>query len=92
MRSPLNCLDKARVLIGASIGGHILSIETQSGHRARFECLPAHLAEVPATWAHMRRTGRLLDWAPKTRIEAGPGDLLSWYQADQSWVSPVRTG
>jgi nucleoside-diphosphate-sugar epimerase len=69
----------------------IRGIEIQSGCRARLEFQPAHAADVPATWADIRRARQLLGWSPKTGIEAGFAELVAWYQANQSWASLITT-
>ena len=69
----------------------IRNIETLTGRRAQIEFRPAHPADVPATWADIRRANALLNWAPKTRTEAGLGELVTWYQANQAWASLIHT-
>ena len=66
-------------------------IEGLTGRAAQLEFRPAHAADVPATWADIRRAGELLAWKPETSLETGFASLVAWYQANQSWASQIST-
>jgi nucleoside-diphosphate-sugar epimerase len=66
-------------------------IESLTGRKAQLEFRPAHSADVPATWANIRRAGELLNWSPQSSIEAGFGELYAWYRANQPWASQIST-
>src|SRR5690606_9370905 len=57
----------------------IALIERLTGQRARIERQPMHAADVPATWADIRRAKALLGWAPETRFDEGVRRLVEWY-------------
>lgn len=52
---------------------------------------PAHVADVPATWADIRQARQLLNWQPQTTLEAGFAQLVTWYQAQRAWASQIAT-
>jgi nucleoside-diphosphate-sugar epimerase len=48
-------------------------------------------ADVTATWADIRKAGRLLGWQPKTSFHEGISRLVRWYQENRDWVKEVST-
>jgi nucleoside-diphosphate-sugar epimerase len=53
---------------------------------------PAHPADVPATWADIRRAREVLGWAPRVSFEAGLESLVAWYGANRAWAREIETG
>jgi len=66
-------------------------IEEQTGCRAHLVHLERHPADVPATWADIRKAERLLEWQPEISLEEGIARLVAWYNAERSWASQVQT-
>ncbi len=64
----------------------IALLEEYLGRPARREHLPAHPADVPATWADIGKARRLLDWSPQVPLEEGLRRTVAWYQAERHWV------
>ena len=52
---------------------------------------PAHIADVPATWADISQARQLLNWQPQTTLEEGFTQLVTWYQAQRAWASQIVT-
>lgn len=52
---------------------------------------PAHIADVPATWADISQARQLLNWQPQTTLEEGFAHLVTWYQAQRAWASQIVT-
>jgi UDP-glucuronate 4-epimerase len=69
----------------------ISQIEELTGKKAVMESKPAHLADVPATWADISKARKLLGWEPKTKFEDGLAKLVEWYRTEQSWASLIST-
>ncbi|MBN2547549.1 MAG: SDR family NAD(P)-dependent oxidoreductase [Anaerolineales bacterium] len=82
-----------------NLGGHetikindlILLLETLIGKKALIEHLPAHPADMLASWANVEKAKRLLDWAPQVSLQQGVANLVEWYQAERTWASQVDT-
>ena len=68
----------------------IRMIEDAVGKKARIQYAPMHAADVRATWADIRRAGRLLDWQPEVPIEEGISRTVSWYRKNRDWAMDVR--
>lgn len=66
-------------------------IEQLAGRTARLNFLPAHPADVPATWADISRAANLLSWRPMVSVEAGLEQLVSWYLAERHWAQSIQT-
>ncbi len=66
-------------------------VERLLGQRAIIRYEPRHPADVPATWADIRKAERLLDWRPRTPFESGVESLVAWYSRNRTWASEVRT-
>ena len=67
----------------------IALIEGLVGRKAQIERCPSHPADVPATWAHIDKARRLLDWAPITPLETGLRKVVEWYRQNQTWAKDV---
>jgi UDP-glucuronate 4-epimerase len=59
---------------------------------AHLEHLPAHPADVPATWADVAKALRMLGWTPKTSLEEGLRNAVRWYVENRSWASEIEIG
>jgi nucleoside-diphosphate-sugar epimerase len=66
-------------------------IEDLIGKRAQLEFRPRHPSDVTATWADIGKARRLLGWQPDTPLEAGVGQLVSWYQSQRTWARDIQT-
>ena len=64
-------------------------VEELTGQTAVLEFKPAHSADVPATWADIKKAHELLAWQPQTSIEQGLAELIAWYQNNRSWASEI---
>jgi nucleoside-diphosphate-sugar epimerase len=67
-------------------------VEELVGRQAQLEYLPAHPADVPATWADIGKAERLLGWRPQTPFREGVRQLVEWYQAHRDWARDIETG
>lgn len=65
-------------------------IEDFLGKKAKMEFLPRHPADVPATWADIKRAKELLDWEPKVKIEEGIERTGRWYVENRDWLKDVK--
>ncbi len=66
-------------------------VEDLVGKHALIEHHPSHPADVKATWAHVDKAKRLLGWQPETSLEAGFGQLVSWYRENRDWARTIST-
>ena len=66
-------------------------VENLIKKKARVIYLPRHPADVLATWADISKAKKLLKWKPKTNLEAGLENLVSWYQENRSWAREIET-
>lgn len=62
------------------------------GKTPRMEYQAAHPADVPATWADVRKAGQLLDWAPQISVEEGLRRCVQWYADNRETVLPLELG
>lgn len=65
-------------------------IEEFLGKKAKIEYLPRHPADVPATWADIKRAKKLLGWKPKVKIEEGIERTGRWYIENREWLKGIR--
>ena len=79
--------DKPEVLMST-----IRIAENLLGKKASLVYRPMHPADVKATWADITRARTLLAWEPKTHLQQGMEELVSWYMENRSWTSQVMTG
>jgi UDP-glucuronate 4-epimerase len=56
-------------------------VEDCVGRKARIEWLPEQAGDVPITYADISKAGRLLGYAPKTRLEEGIAKFVEWLAA-----------
>lgn len=62
------------------------------GKPVRVEPRPAHPADMPATWADIRRAKQKLGWHPQTPLEEGLAQAVAWYQQHRSWAAQIHLG
>jgi nucleoside-diphosphate-sugar epimerase len=82
-----------------NLGGHetikinelIQMLERLIGRQAQIEYLPRHPADMLTNWADTQKAGYLLGWEPRTSLEEGVSRLVSWYNAERSWASQIKT-
>ena len=82
-----------------NLGGHetitinelIHTMETMLGKTALVSHLPAHPADMLATWADVQKARRILGWQPEVTLQQGIQQMIEWYLAQQSWASLVNT-
>jgi UDP-glucuronate 4-epimerase len=55
-------------------------IEKNMGRKAKKNLLPMQQGDVPATWADISKAKKLLEWEPKTKIEAGISEFIKWFK------------
>lgn len=65
-------------------------IEDFLGKKAKIEYQPRHPADVPATWADIKRAKKLLGWKPKVKIEEGIERTGKWYIENRGWLKEIR--
>jgi nucleoside-diphosphate-sugar epimerase len=62
------------------------------GWPATVEHRPLHPADVPATWADVRKAARLLDWRPQVSLEEGLSRTVAWYLANRELADSLDLG
>ena len=70
----------------------IRMIERLVGKPAQLQFVPAHRADVNATWANIDKARRTLDWQPRTRLAEGLESLVGWYRDNAGWARLIETG
>ena len=65
-------------------------IEGFLGKKAKTEFLPRHPADVPATWANIKKAKELLDWEPTVKIEEGIERTGKWYVENREWLKGIK--
>lgn len=63
-----------------------------TGKKPQLEYRPAHPADVPATWADIRKARRLLDWSPEVRLEEGLRRAVAWYLENRDLALSLDLG
>ena len=61
-------------------------IEECLGRKARILRAAVPRVDVPATWADIRKAGRLLGWQPSTSLHAGIEETVRWYEDNRDWA------
>lgn len=51
-----------------------------------------HPADVPATWADVRKAKRLLDWTPQIPLEEGLSRTVAWYRENRELALSLNLG
>jgi len=62
------------------------------GREPQIEYFPAHPADVDATWAHVGKAHKLLNWSPQVPIEEGLRRSVEWYRENREMVLPLELG
>ncbi len=62
------------------------------GRQPMIEHRPLHPADVPATWADVRKAARLLDWRPQVSLEEGLLRTVDWYGANRDLADSLDLG
>ncbi|HEX4835728.1 MAG TPA: nucleotide sugar epimerase, partial [bacterium] len=70
----------------------IALLEDMLGRPARVEHLPPHPGDVPATWANVTKARRVLGWTPKTSLEEGLHNAVTWYEENRAWAAEIDLG
>ncbi len=65
-------------------------IEENLGKKAKVEWLERHPADVPATWADIEKSRRLLKWAPTVNIEEGIRNTVQWYRENREFLLTIK--
>jgi len=65
-------------------------IEDILGKKARIEFSPRHSADVPATWADIGKSKKILGWCPKTTIQEGIKKTVQWYFENREFVNRLK--
>ena len=82
-----------------NLGGHevikiidlIRMLESLTRQTAKIEYYPRHPADMTTNWADVDKARKLLDWKPKTGLNEGVVNLVSWYNQERSWASDILT-
>ena len=67
-------------------------IETLLDKQAQVDYLPAHPADMQATWANIEKAKRLLNWEPQVGIPEGLRKSVEWYVANRDLAVEVLRG
>jgi UDP-glucuronate 4-epimerase len=59
----------------------LLLLERATGRKAICEQKPSQPGDVPLTWADISKASRLLGYHPKTTLEEGLKEFVSWYRS-----------
>lgn len=57
----------------------IAAIEKELGKKAKINCLPEQLGDMPLTCADISKARKLLDYDPKTKFEDGLPKFVDWF-------------
>lgn len=79
--------DQPEVLMDA-----IRLMEESVGRTAKLEFKSRHSADVPATWANIRKAEKILNWRPVTKFGQGLNELVKWYSENREWAQNICTG
>ncbi|HAF61113.1 MAG TPA: nucleotide sugar epimerase [Anaerolineaceae bacterium] len=82
-----------------NLGGHqtisindlVKKMESLLGKKASIKYLPAHPADMNASWADVSKARELLGWQPQVTLEKGIPQLINWYMQERPWASQVST-
>ena len=67
----------------------IQQISDLVGRKPIIEYAPAHPADVPATWADVRKAARLLGWTPEVSLEEGLRSVWR-YRDNRPEILPLK--
>lgn len=60
-----------------------------AGRTPKVQFLPAHRADVPATWADITKAREILGWRPRTDLREGLRETVTWYLENRSWAKEI---
>lgn len=75
-----------------SISAFISIIEDVVGKKAKINRMPAHRADVRATWADISKAKKLLRWSPQVSLRQGIQATADWYFANRAFVDSLDFG
>ena len=64
-------------------------VESIVGKPATVESIPAHSADVSATWADISKAKNLLGWEPKVNLEDGLTKTAAWHFENENWAAAL---
>jgi UDP-glucuronate 4-epimerase len=70
-----------------TLNGLVELLEQATGKRAIREQLPSQPGDVPITWADISKAKQLLGYEPRTPIENGIAEFVSWMRRSSSRVA-----
>jgi nucleoside-diphosphate-sugar epimerase len=65
-------------------------IEDNLGKNAKIAFSPRHSADVPATWADIEKSKKMLGWYPKTILQEGIKKTVKWYLENRELVNRLK--
>jgi nucleoside-diphosphate-sugar epimerase len=65
-------------------------IEDALKKKAEIQFTPRHPADVVATWAHIEKAKKSLNWYPKTTIEEGIQKTVKWYLENKDFINTLK--
>lgn len=65
-------------------------IEENLKKKAVIEWLDRHPADVPATWADIEKSRRILKWSPTVSIEEGVRNTVQWYRENREFLLTLK--
>ncbi|GAB4416503.1 MAG: SDR family NAD(P)-dependent oxidoreductase [Thermodesulfovibrionales bacterium] len=65
-------------------------IEENLGKKAVIGWHERHPADVPATWADIEKSKRLLKWSPTMSIEEGIRNTVQWYRENREFLLTIK--
>ncbi|HEY4308557.1 MAG TPA: SDR family NAD(P)-dependent oxidoreductase [Pirellulales bacterium] len=60
-----------------------------AGKKPDIRFLPAHAADVPATWADVTKARNLLGWQPQVSLDEGLRQSIQWYLENRSFAREI---
>jgi UDP-glucuronate 4-epimerase len=66
-------------------------IEDLLGKKAVMNFLPRHPADVVATWAHIEKARKKLNWHPTISIEEGIQKTVDWYRENRDFINNLKS-
>ena len=65
-------------------------IEENLKRKASIEWLDRHPADVPATWADIEKSKRMLNWSPTVSVEDGVRNTVQWYKENRDFLLTLK--
>lgn len=73
-----------------TMSSFIETIESLLGKKAAISFLPKQASDMDATWAHIGKAKRLLNWEPEVSLGEGLKRTVAWYRANREWVNDIE--